>query len=158
MFFAYVVIDVIPPQPFHILTSNFSANAMHLRKHMVVAYDTEPPTSITTASSDLHCQPPTKTPKRLDCSASRDDRSANGEVEQNAALLEALLERHDNVHNLVKAVNYKPRTDRKPQIDEHTRQKQGPIARLKKICSKAVAIFEQYHAYKKLFIDMLSQF
>lgn len=53
-FTTHGVIDVLPSQPLHILTSNFSRKAMHLRKHMVVAYVTEPPPSVLTASSLFH--------------------------------------------------------------------------------------------------------
>lgn len=50
-FAAHDVIDALPLQPFHVIVTNFSANAMRLPEDVVVAYSTGTTTSMMTASS-----------------------------------------------------------------------------------------------------------
>lgn len=84
---------------------------MHLPKHTVVAYATEPPTFVMTTSSALHPQPSVGTPKSLDSSALRDKYSAKCMRKQNNALSKALQAKYDYVYNLVGVIHYKPCTD-----------------------------------------------
>lgn len=53
-FATYNVIDFLPLQTFHILTFNFSAQAMHISQHMLVEYALGPSLSMMTASLTLH--------------------------------------------------------------------------------------------------------
>lgn len=97
-------------------------------------------------------------PESRDNSALSDEQSVNCEAEQKIAQSEALPAKHDTVHNISGAVDYKPCTVRELQIDEHVRRKQDATAQLKKNLSKELAISPQYHASKKPFIEILSHF
>lgn len=154
----HCVTDVVPSRPFQILISNFFEKAMHLPKHMVVAFAMVLPASVMTASTTLTHEPPMGAPENLDHSALRDEHSAYCKAEHNTALSKALKAKHDIVHNLVEAVHFKLRTDRESQIDQQKRQKQDPTAQLKKNWRREVAISAQYHSYQKPFINKLSKF
>lgn len=157
-FSAHGVISVFPPRPFHILISSFPEKAMHLPRPMVIAYATRPPIFVMTASSTLHHQPALRASEILDHCALRNKHFVKHEAEQNTALRKALQVEHDKVRNLVEAVHYKPHTDQELQIDERVHQKQNATAQVKNNWSEKVAISSQHHAYRKPFIEMLSQF
>lgn len=59
---AFVVVDAIPSQSFHIMLSYLSAKAMHLPKVTVVAYVTDLPKAVFAPRSTLHNQPLVKPP------------------------------------------------------------------------------------------------
>lgn len=65
MFAAHGVIEVFRTRPFYIFISNISPIAMYVRKHMMAAYATRPPTSMMTASSPFHYQPRIGTLEKL---------------------------------------------------------------------------------------------
>lgn len=47
-------VNVLIMQPFHNFETNFSEKVVHLPKHMVVAYEKEPPMTVMTASSPYY--------------------------------------------------------------------------------------------------------
>lgn len=120
--------------------------AMHQSKHMVVAYATVTSTILVTASSTLHNQPLIETPETLHDFALCDDNLAKCKTEQTTAVREALQANHDNVHNLARAVHYKPCPDQESQIDKHVRIEQDGNAPVKKNWSKEATIYLPYHA------------
>lgn len=132
---AHGVMDVLSLSPFHILICSFPAKVMHLSMLMIVAYATRRPTSVVTASSTWTSN---RSPQSLVHSVLCDEHSANCKAEQNTALSKALQAEHENIHKLVAAVHYRPRTDRELQIDKHVRQKQDATAQLKKHCKEEV--------------------
>lgn len=70
------MIATLPLRPFHILVTNFFAEKMHLLKHIVVAYDTGPRTSVMTASSTPFRPSLMRTPEIIDRTAFNDVETA----------------------------------------------------------------------------------
>lgn len=125
---------------------------------MVVTYATEASISVMNASFPLYHLPPKETLESLDHSELRNKQSAKCKAKLNTALSNALQAKHGNVPSLAGAVYDKSCTDSESQIGEKVRRKQDAIAQLEKKWREEVATSAQYHAYKKAFIEMLSQF
>lgn len=78
---AYGAIDALSLHPFHILLSNFSAEAMHLPKLVMLAYATDSPANVMTPRSSPHQQTSMETLERVSKSAHSDVKPAESDTD-----------------------------------------------------------------------------
>lgn len=69
LFVTYGVLRALLLQPFHNLLSEFTANAIHLPKQVVIEYVADPPTAVMTPRSSRHHQTIAETFERVDKSS-----------------------------------------------------------------------------------------
>lgn len=122
-FAAHDVIDVLSLQPFHIFVNNFFAKAMHLPKHEVVAYATEPSKSDITASSIPLFHSPIRTLNHVDRRRLSNVHLATCKATKLLPITDAKQKKEttsDNQHTLVAADRYKLTIERVSQIWDHT--------------------------------------
>lgn len=119
---AHGVMGVLPSQLFPIIVTKFSAKGGKLAKHTMVAYATEPPTSVITASSSPLHQSSMDTPESVDPTSNGDVHPAPCKASKVAAHGKTQHAKEITMyrpHILVAAVNYKPKIDRACQIRKH---------------------------------------